>query len=749
MSVSKRFTIKKMSPAALVVSSVLTSFYALSAEQNQDSELEDEMEVVVVASDFRGTAIEKMPSSVTIIDQQQIEDEGAQHFEDILNSIANLNWSGGSSRPKYFQIRGVGEQEEYQGAPNSSVGYIIDDIDMSGLGMISSMYDLQQVEVLRGPQGTRYGANALAGLIYLKSNDPTDVFEHGAEVSVGDDALTTFSGFSSGPLTDSGKLLYRVSLQQHNQNGYQDNLYLGRDDTNARDEFTGRAKLRWYATDDLEVDLTLLHANYDNGYDVWTLDNNGENTLTDAPGVDKQRTTGSSLKFTYTGADKFELVSLTSYANSQTDYNYDGDWANPDYWAGLDCGVSIGTKPCVYNATWDKEGERTTLSQELRLSSNDAGRIFLNSTNWLIGVYYSRLDEENLTTDYSKYNSGKLAPLYNERTKYLDASYNANTYAVFGQIDTDYSNGYLLSIGLRLEGRQSDYEDSGRKEDKDGHVIDVNGQEFDPSETMWGGHVALSKTLNHDHEAYMRVARGYKAGGFNMSLPVELSDKKEYDTETLYNYEIGLKSIWLDGAANTNFSLFYMDRRDQQVAASQQNPDDISEFILYTENAGSSHNYGAELDGTWYATNNLKLYTSLGWLETAYGDYAYQDGGGNTVDLSGRELAHSPQFTYSAGATYRTDSGWFANVTGSGKSDFYYSDSNESKSQAYTIFNARVGYEAEYWSAYLWGRNLFDEQYGTRGFYFGNEPDQDWADKQYIRYGDPRQLGLTVSVKFL
>lgn len=731
MSVLTRSIIKKISPAALTASTVLTSFCTLSAQQNQDIELNDEMEVVVVASDFRGTAIDKMPSSVTIIDQQQIEDEGAQHFEEILNSIANLNWSGGSSRPKYFQIRGVGEQEEYQGAPNSSVGYIIDDIDMSGLGMVSSMYDLQQVEVLRGPQGTRYGANALAGLIYLKSNDPTDVFEHGAEVSVGDDALTTFSGFSSGPLTDSGKLLYRVSLQQHNQNGYQDNLYLGRDDTNARDEMTGRAKLRWYATDDLAVDLTLLHADYDNGYDVWTLDNNGKNTLTDAPGVDKQRTTGSSLKFTYTGADKFEWISLTSYANSQTHHNYDGDWANPDYWAGKSCtvydenGTPAGTKSCVYDYTWGKKGDRSSMSQEFRLSSAQAGRIFAGSTDWLLGVYGMLLTEDNDTTES-----------YNSSLETLSAEYEAKNTALFGQLDSDLGNDYSLSFGLRVERRDSDYRDSG-------------GDEFSPDETMWGGHIALSKTLSDNHEAYMRVARGYKAGGFNMSLPVELSDKKEYDTETLYNYEIGLKSIWLGGDANTNFSVFYMDRRDQQVAASQQNPDKPQQFNLYTENAGSSHNYGAEFDGTWYATNNLKLYTSLGWLETAYGDYAYQDGGGNTVDLSGRELAHSPQFTYSAGATYRTDSGWFTNVTGSGKSDFYYSDSNESKSQAYTIFNARVGYETERWSAYLWGRNVFGEQYGTRGFYFGNEPDQGWAAKQYIRYGDPRQLGLTLSVKFL
>ncbi|MGS0681409.1 TonB-dependent receptor [Shewanella sp. 125m-7] len=710
-------SLKSYSPIALAVIAAISSSNTFA--NNDTVTANDDIEVMVVTSDFRGSPLEKMPSSVTVIDQQQIEDEGAQHFEDILNTIANFNWSGGSSRPKYFQIRGVGEQEEYQGAPNSSVGFVVDDIDLSGLGMVSSMYDLQQVEVLRGPQGTRYGANALAGLIYLKSNDPTDVFEHGAEVSLGDDNLQTFSGFSSGPLTDSGNLLYRVSLQQHQQDGYRDNLYLGRSDTNNRDEFTGRAKLRWYATEDLEIDLTLLHANYDNGYDAWTLDNNGFDTLTDAPGVDKQRTTGSSVKFIYTGSENVVLTSLTSLAQSDTRHNYDGDWANPDYWAGRDCGGI----PCEYEYNWDKKGERKTLTQEFRLSSTESGRILADSTDWLIGVYAMDLQEDNDTLDS-----------YNQ----LSAEYEAQNYAVFGQLDSDLGASYALSVGLRVERRDSDYSDSA-------------GDHFGPSETMWGGHIALSKALSENHESYIRVARGYKAGGFNMSLPVELADKKEYDTEILYNYEIGLKSSWLDGQATTNLAVFYMDRQDQQVAASQQStvPGEEGNFILFTENAGSSHNYGAELEGNWYATDNLNLYGSLGWLETAYGDYQYEDKYGALVDLSGRELAHSPNYTFSIGATYRSDNGWFANLNTSGKSDFYYSDSNESKSDAYQTVNTKVGYEADIWSVYLWGRNLFDEKYGVRGFYFGNEPDLDWEDKQYIRYGDPRQIGVTLNVKFL
>ncbi|MCS6096984.1 TonB-dependent receptor [Shewanella baltica] len=713
-------------PLALVIATALSTSAFAQTDAIDKPDPGTEMEVMVVTADFRSSSLEKMPSSITVIDSQKIQDESAQHFEDLLNSIANFNWSGGSSRPKYFQIRGVGEQEQYQGAPNSSVGYIIDDIDLSGIGMVSSMYDLQQVEVLRGPQGTRYGANALAGLIYLKSNDPTDVFEHGAEVSLGDDNLRTFSGFSSGPLTDSGKLLYRVSLQQHQQNGYHDNLYLGRDDTNGRDEFSGRAKLRWYATDDLQFDLTVLHADFDNGYDVWSLTNSPTQTTSDQPGVDSQRTTGAGFKATYSGAETFELTSLTSFANTDHHYSYDGDWSNPEYWASKQCSENSNLAPCQYDYFWDKTGQRKTVSQEFRLSSTEQGRIFADSTDWLLGVYAMNLKEDNQL--YSEYNT-----LPDE---VLDSEYEATNYAFFGQLDTDLGSDYALSVGLRLERRNS-------------HYSDTNNDNFDPSETMWGGHIAVSKVLNDSHNAYVRVARGYKAGGFNMTLPVELNDKKEFSTETLYNYEIGLKSHWLAGLIDTNLALFYMDRQDQQVAASQQDPDKPQRFILFTENAGSSNNYGAELDATWYATDNLQIYSSLGWLETAYGDYQYQDKYGTEVDLSGRDLAHSPHLTYSLGGTYRTNSGWFTNLNLSGKSEFYYSDSNESRSEPYTIVNARVGYEASAWSAYLWGRNLFNEEYGVRGFYFGNEPDNGWAEKQYIRYGDPRQIGVTFNVKFM
>ena len=719
-----------LSPIAL---SIALAFSGQALAQNDDADIE----VIKVTADFRNQELLTLPASATIIDAKQIEDEGNQHFEDVLNSIANFNWSGGSSRARYFQIRGVGEQEDYQGAPNSSVGYVIDDIDLSGLGMVASMYDLQQVEVLRGPQGTRYGANALAGLIYLKSNDPEAEAEHGFEVSLGDDNLRTFSGYSTGAITKSENLLYRATIQQHNQDGFRDNLYVDRSDTNKRDEFSGRIKLRWLASDDLTADFTLLHANFDNGYDAWTLDNNGFETLTDQPGVDNQKTTGASLKINFTGFDNVNLTSITSFANTDHQHAYDGDWANPCYW-----GNGQGTKPCEnykgktvsdresyqYDYFWDKKGDRKTASQEFRLSSNENGRIFADSTDWLIGVYAMNLKEDN--QQYDVYNGWKDG---------LDSEFEATNYAIFGQLDSELGHGYNLSTGLRLERRNSEYSDT-------------SGDAFEPSENMWGGHIALSKTLSADHSTYIRVARGYKAGGFNMSLPVELADQKEYDTEILYNYEVGFKSFWLENQLSTNLAVFFMDRQDQQVEASRQIVDEdgnlTPDFEIFTSNAGSSKNYGLELETKWQATDNLEVYASFGYLIAEYGNYKYEVEEDVYKDLSGRELAHSPKFTNSLGATYRADNGVFVNLHTSGKSKFYYSDSNDSQSGGYQIINARIGYEAENWGVYLWGRNLLDKKYGVRGFYFGNEPDLGWADKQYIRYGDPRSVGVTANIKF-
>src|SRR6478736_8533261 len=132
-----------------------------------------ELEEVVVTTALAETRLADMPASVTVLQPDVLGAAGNAHFGDVLGSVPNLSFAGGTSRPRYFQIRGIGELEQYEGAPNPSVGFLIDDVDFSGIGMAATLFDVSQVEVLRGPQGTRLGANALAGMISVHSAEPS------------------------------------------------------------------------------------------------------------------------------------------------------------------------------------------------------------------------------------------------------------------------------------------------------------------------------------------------------------------------------------------------------------------------------------------------------------------------------------------------------------------------------------------------------------------------------------------------
>src|ERR1044072_3413356 len=168
------------------------------------------LEQVVVTAELRDRELRDLPASATVLDAHTIEMAGVQHFQDVLGLVPNLNWSAGSSRPRYFQLRGIGELEQFQGAPNASVGFLIDDIDFSGIGMPATLFDTAQVEVLRGPQGVTYGANALAGLISLRTQDPVPEPQMRIEGTGGDYGTSGVGALVGGALGGSQTTAYRL-----------------------------------------------------------------------------------------------------------------------------------------------------------------------------------------------------------------------------------------------------------------------------------------------------------------------------------------------------------------------------------------------------------------------------------------------------------------------------------------------------------------------------------------------------------
>ena len=662
---------------------------------------------IVVLADFRERTASEVPASITILDADEIESMAVQHFEELINSIPNLNWSGDGHRARYFQMRGVGELEQYQGAPNPSVGFLIDDIDFSGIGTVATLFDMQHIEVLRGPQGTRYGANALAGLIYMRSADPTAEFDGRAEVTAGDDGMLAGGVAIGGGLNADDSVMGRLSVHYHESNGFRENTFLNRDDTNGREETTLRGRLKWFAGESWDFNLAAVYANVDNGYDGFSLDNS-LTMLSDKPGRDAQESVGASLRAEYSGLGSSTLISITSYADSDIEFSYDADWGNDDSWA-----------PVLYDYISISDRKRKTLSQELRFIAD----------NWLVGVYALKLEDEISTFNWGEY----YDPGYDFADGLDDlfiSDYEATSLAVFGQVDQNVGRASRLTFGLRLERRTTGYTDS-------------MGLRTGPSESMWGGEVAFS----HDHSdtvtSFISLSKGYKAGGFNLG-PAVPDEYREYAGEDLWNIEAGIKASLLDRTLQLNASIFGNRRDDQQVRTSfQLNPGDPTSFGFVTINVEEGETLGVEADLRWLPTENWMLYGTVGLLDTEFGDVK----AASLANLVGRSQAHAPDYTLAFGGSYDHPRGIFIRVDASVRDDFYFDVSHDEKSSSYELVNARVGYQAGTWSATLWARNLFNEDYAVRGFYFGNEP-PDFPNTLYTRSGDPRQVGITFDKRF-
>ncbi len=182
-------------------------------------------EIVVTADVSRARTSSRLPVSVTVLDREELRETTQQHFEEAIRQVPNLNLSGEGSRARYFQLRGVGELEQYEGSPNPSVGFIVDDIDFSGLGSLGTLFDVDRVEVLRGPQGTRYGANALGGLIYLRSTEPSR--EHTADFEDHRRQRRYYARSAPPPAARSAtRSRYRASVQNYESDGFRDNVFL-------------------------------------------------------------------------------------------------------------------------------------------------------------------------------------------------------------------------------------------------------------------------------------------------------------------------------------------------------------------------------------------------------------------------------------------------------------------------------------------------------------------------------------------
>ncbi len=645
-------------------------------------------------------------ASVSVLDDKRFAGDGSQHFEDLISSIPNLTWTGGTSRPRYLQIRGIGENSQFEGeTPDSSVRFVIDDLDFTGVGSIGSLFDMQQVEVLRGPQAGSFGLNAAGGVIKLVSAAPTAYRSGLVETSIGQDNLLSCGVAFGGPLVGED-LTYRISVHQLSQDGWRDNKTLGRNDTNERDELTTRLKLRWQASDAWTWDGTLFYADANNGYDEWSLDNTGFEVYSDEPGRDEQESFAGSLRGTWKQSDDATFTTITSLSSTDSYYSYDSDWTTLN-----------SIDPRSYDAYMEIARDREAFSQEVRYDSVVGGAI----DRWTLGAYVGLLDETS-AIDYRDMWSSPEWPVL------ADSSYESENFALFGQVERSFSERSRLTLGLRTEYYSIEANSNGLYY---GSPLPSGlGKE---TGTVFGGNLTFEQDMSESQMLFATLARGYKAGGANIAAFLEEGDPLTYGDETLWNYELGLRSRWFEGALTSTVTVFYLDRSDAQLRDSAGAG---GFFRYFTSNQGDAKHFGLEAETHWYVSDNWTLNAGIGLLDTEH-------------KLTGRELSNSPNYTYNAGLSYSGNDGVFGRLELTGRDEYYESNSlgNNEKRDAYSLVNATIGYKYEDWTFSLWAKNLFDEEYAKRLFYFGNAQ-PDWTPTRYEDPADPRQIGVTARYTF-
>ena len=485
--------------------------------------------------------------------------------------------------------------------------------------------------------------------------------------------------------------------------GFIENGHLGADDTDNTDEKLVRGRVSWDTGEASTFDIAAGYINANNGYDAFSLDN-VRTTLADQPGHDRQETLYGSAGVRLDENPAFTVEAHAGAATSDIEYGYDADW------------VFVGFHPWGYSGTDNYLRDRNTMTAEVRLVSKDAGALLGGATAWTAGAYLLRQDV-GLTRQSTFIDSD------------FTSDFGIDRFALFGQTETALDSSSTLTVGLRLERHSSSYDDS-------------VGVSYAPSDSLVGGRVALDREFAPGVVGYGTVSRGYKAGGFNIdgTLPADL---RLYEPEILWNFEGGLKGRAADGRLSFRGSVFHMRRDAVQIDSSIVivQEDGSSEFIDFVGNAAEGTNSGVEVDVEVTPTDGISLYARVGLLRSEYEDYINGEG----MNLDGRTQAHAPGYQFSVGADFTFGEGYFARVDVDGRDEFYFSDSHNEKSEPYTLLNASVGYRGGDWSVTAWARNLADEDYFVRGFFFGNDPRDGYTDRVFTQLGEPRRFGITAS----
>ena len=720
-------------PSALVAVLLSTSSNLTYAEPRQSTSRQ--VEEVVVTARKKSESLQDVPISITAFSGDSIRDLGFSDTLSIDEKTPNLEIKTFGGQPNIF-IRGVGNND-FNATTISPVSIYVDDVVMGLTGsQTAQLFDVQRIEVLRGPQGTLFGRNTTGGAIAFHSNMPTEETEAGVRLTLGSHNQRDIESYIGGKL--SNRVNGRLAVISTTNDGDRRNDYNGKD-ANAKEVHALRSILDFQPTDRLQL-LLNLHGAVDRsdfnqgkprgtnafGYTDPHPNNSGRLNFN---GKSKHYgdTHGFSLTTTF-DTDGFTLKSITGYEKASTDY----------------CGDIDHSPSSLDEICFQTDGEQIT--QEINIST-DLG----DNTSLVTGLFLLHEDLENLT----EANLFGDAPPTSQLPVVGYSTRDTNTYALYSELNYRFNDRWQLTGGLRYTYEEKDarlksdmipnyYND----QPNGAPIALVPERNLSESWDAVSGRFVIDYQPTDDWMFYGSISRGFKSGGFNLGSFFDPNEVTQVDPEYLTAFEIGSKSTLLDRRLRLNSSVFYYDYSELQVYTYVSGSTPTTPVVFALENAADAKIYGVELEMNALISERLSMNLGAGYLRTEYKDFVSSVGG----DLSGNPMPGSPKYNLSVELSY--DLGNIKEWQVEAKVDYSYTDhryfnafKNEEVSSlgSHELIGARLSSTSPNgkWNVALWGRNLTDEEYIV-----------DSTDLQgnfgFISefYGDRRSVGIDVSYTF-
>jgi len=676
-------------------------FQWVSAKENTPGQME--IDTMTVTARKQKENVQEVPTGITVFDDGSVADKQIQGVEDLGAFVPNLVFmSEGQTGRKIPAMRGLNAPSFSFATP---IGLYVDGVPvLNGIGYVSEILDIERIEVLRGPQGTLYGKNTEAGVINIITRQPDNAFTgkltaQGASwlsKETGDGLGRRFTTSLSGPIIKD-KLYLGIAGLYYQRDGFMENSFTG-GTIDDRKRWFGRGHLRWKPTDKLDISIIASRNEFDDdgprvnntvagAAGSWVPAPEERKVPADMEGYNRSVVDSQALKAVYAINGALTLTSVTT--NRVYDEDTGGDW-------------DFSSQTVGHNII-DRKYERT--AQELRLDYAKAG------FKWLVGGYCDR-DEKGVgfrnISDYPNFN------MVTDRTLEGDA------YALFANLAYPLTQQLGVIAGLRYEHQESEYTDN------------FSGKHFDDSWDMVSPKAGLEYQITPDIMTYATVSKGYRSGGFNPNAPGSDSKYQSYDAEELWSYEVGIKNVLFNKRLIFNATAYYMDIKDMQVSEAVI-LDGGLQSTSYISNAAEATSKGVELEITGRVTKGLTLSAAFGYNDIEFDLFRDADG-----DYSGNKNPLAPEYTFSLGALYRHSSGFTAKVDFIGYGKMYLGKENEYPRDAYEIVNMKVGYETDDMDIYLYGKNIFDQDYTSYGYFGG----------YYAMYSDPGEVGLELVYRF-